>query len=125
MDAPLKELAKLEKLTEQSAGKGKSASIGDSVDSLLQSLRDVKDRLEAGTETDNTFSQLAITVEARKREVDERQKEIYSSLARFGKGLDKVNLGSLHHVGNVLTTLYRNSRIPCQLIHPCSLLNNP
>ena len=91
MDGPLKELAKLEKLTENGSGKGKSASIGTSLDSLLQSLRDVKDRLEAGTETEDTFSQLAKTVEARKKEVDERQKEIYNSLSRFGKALDKVS----------------------------------
>ncbi|KAF7984055.1 hypothetical protein HWV62_17593 [Athelia sp. TMB] len=95
MDGPLKELAKLEKLTENGSGKGKSASIGTSLDSLLQSLRDVKDRLEAGTETEDTFSQLAKTVEARKKEVDERQKEIYNSLSRFGKALDKTFTSSL------------------------------
>lgn len=91
MDGPLKELVKLEKLTDNGSGKGKSASIGTSLDSLLQSLRDVKDRLEAGTETGDTFSQLSKTVETRKKEVDERQKEIYNSLSRFGKALDKAS----------------------------------
>jgi DNA repair exonuclease SbcCD ATPase subunit len=90
MEGPLKELAKLEKLTEKTSANGKSPSISDSLDSLLESLRDVKDRLEAGTETQDTFGQLAVTVEARKKEVEDKEKEIYSSLSRFGKALDKV-----------------------------------
>lgn len=95
MEGPLKELVKLEKLTDKGSGKGKSASIGTSLDSLLQSLRDVKDRLEAGTETGDTFGQLSKTVETKKKEVDERQKEIYNSLSRFGKALDKVSVAWL------------------------------
>ena len=89
MEGPLKELAKLEKLTDKTSAKGKS-SISDSLDSLLQSLRDVKDRLQAGTETQDTYGQLAVAVEARKKEMEDKQKEIYSSLSRFGKALDKV-----------------------------------
>jgi DNA repair exonuclease SbcCD ATPase subunit len=89
MEGPLKELAKLEKLTDRTA-KGKSPSISDSLDSLLQSLRDVKDRLQAGTETQDTFGQLAVAVDTRKKEMEDKQKEIYSSLSRFGKALDKV-----------------------------------
>jgi predicted nucleic acid-binding Zn-ribbon protein len=91
MEGTLKELAKLEKLTDsKTSAKGKFPSISDSLDSLLQSLRDVKDRLQAGTETQDTFGQLAVTVEARKKETEDKQKEIYSSLSRFGKALDKV-----------------------------------
>jgi DNA repair exonuclease SbcCD ATPase subunit len=90
MEGPLKELAKLERLTDNASAKGKSPSISDSLDSLLQSLRDVKDRLEVGTETQDTFSQLAMTVDAKKKEVKDKEQEIYSSLARLGKALDKV-----------------------------------
>ena len=90
MEGPLKELAKLEKLTDKVSVKGKSPSISDSLDSLLQSLCDVKDRLNAGTQTQDTFGQLAVTVEARKKEIEDKQKEIYSSLSRLGKSLDKV-----------------------------------
>lgn len=87
MDAPLKELSKLEKLT---AGKGKEASIQDSLDSLLASLHEAKDQIEAtGVDTDTT-RQLARTVELRKKDVDDRQKEIYTSVSRLGKALDKV-----------------------------------
>jgi DNA repair exonuclease SbcCD ATPase subunit len=90
MEGPLKELAKLEKLTDKVSVKEKSPSISDSLDSLLQSLHDVKDRLDAGTQTQDTFGRLTMTVEARKKEIEDRQKEIYSSLSRFGKSLDKV-----------------------------------
>lgn len=95
MEGPLKELARLEKLTDSVSTKGKSSSISDSLDSLLQSLLDVKDRLEAGTETEDTFGRLALTVEAKKKEVDERLKEVYSSLSRLGKALDKVGAADL------------------------------
>ena len=90
MEGPLKELAKLESLTNNALPKGKSPSVSASLDYLLQSLRDVKDRLEAGTHTQDTFGQLALTVEARKKEAEDKAKEIYSSLARLGKALDKV-----------------------------------
>jgi E3 ubiquitin-protein transferase RMND5 len=89
MEGPLKELAKLEKLTSKSL-KGKAASVDDSLVSLLQSLRDAKDRLEVGVETEETIIQLAQTVDGIKKDVDDRQKEVYSSLSRLGKALDKV-----------------------------------
>ncbi|KZT69001.1 hypothetical protein DAEQUDRAFT_745413 [Daedalea quercina L-15889] len=90
MDAPLKELAKLQKLAgDSSSSKGKSPSINDSLDSLLQSLQEVKDRLQVGTATDETLTILSKTVESRKKEVDERQKEVYNALAKIGKALDK------------------------------------
>jgi DNA repair ATPase RecN len=89
MEGPLKELAKLEKLTSKSC-KGKAAFIDDSLVSLLQSLRDAKGRLEAGVEIEGTLVQLAQTVDIRKKDVDDKQKEVYSSLSRLGKALDKV-----------------------------------
>jgi len=91
MESPLKELAKLEKLTAKSSVKGKTHSIPDLLDSLLQSLDDAKDHIEGGTLLEETLIQLSQTIEARKKEVDERQKEVYSSLSRFGKALDKVS----------------------------------
>lgn len=90
MDGPLKELARLEKLTSNASSKGKAPSIHDSLDSLLHSLREVKDRLEVGSATGETLPILAKTIETRKKEVDERQKEVYNSLAKLGKALDKV-----------------------------------
>lgn len=90
MDGPLKELAKLERLTSNASSKGKSPSINDSLDSLLYSLREVKDRLQAGSATDETLNILAKTVEGKKKDVDDRQKEVYNTLAKLGKALDKV-----------------------------------
>ncbi|KAG2364500.1 CTLH/CRA C-terminal to lish motif domain-containing protein [Suillus spraguei] len=87
MDGPLKELSKLERLTERS--KGKTSSIENSLDSLLQSLREVKDRINAGSITEDTYVLLAQTVEAKKKEIDEKQKEVYNGIARLGKALDK------------------------------------
>ncbi|KZT11400.1 uncharacterized protein LAESUDRAFT_734266 [Laetiporus sulphureus 93-53] len=89
MDGPLKELTKLEELTSNASAKGKTPSVNDSLDSLLQSLREVQDRLKAGTVTDETLTILAKTVETKKMEVDERQKEAYNSLMKVGKTLDK------------------------------------
>ncbi|PCH38249.1 hypothetical protein WOLCODRAFT_136130 [Wolfiporia cocos MD-104 SS10] len=89
MDGALKELDRVEKLASNASLKGKSPSINDSLDSLLQSLREVKGRLHAGTATAETFSVLAKTVDSRKKDVDERQKEVYNSLGKVGKALDK------------------------------------
>lgn len=92
MDAVLKELDKLQKLTsdEPSTSKSKTPAIQGSLNSLLQTLQIQKKRLEAGLATEADLTILAQTVEARKREIDERQKEIYNSLARYSKALDKV-----------------------------------
>ncbi|KAH9951317.1 Sfi1 spindle body protein-domain-containing protein [Amylocystis lapponica] len=90
MEGPLKEMAKLEALTsDTSRGKRKAPSVNDSLDSLLGSLREVKDRLHAGSASDETLVLLAQTVESRRREVVERQKDVYNSLARYNKALDK------------------------------------
>ena len=91
MEASLKELAKLEKLAANSgSSKGKSPCITDSLDSLLQSLREAKEAIQTGTANDETFNGMSRKVDATKKDIDERQKEVYNSLARFGKALDKV-----------------------------------
>lgn len=87
MDAPLKELAKLEKLA---TAKGKGPSIPSTLDSLLQSLRDAKEKVQAGNLSAEQFVTLVQTVEVKKKEIDERQKEVYSAISRYGKALDKV-----------------------------------
>ncbi|KAN0140839.1 CTLH/CRA C-terminal to LisH motif domain containing protein [Lactarius tabidus] len=91
MDAALKELDKLQQLTSDSpsTGKSKTPAIQDSLNSLLQTLHAQKKRLEAGIASEAELATLAKSVESRKKEIDERQKEIYNSLARYGKALDK------------------------------------
>ncbi|KAG6889307.1 hypothetical protein C0995_001963 [Termitomyces sp. Mi166 len=89
MDGPLKELVKLEKLT---TSKGKATSINDTLDAILLSLHDAKKNLEdSGIVDEETLKQLSQAIEAKKKDVDDRQKEIYSSISRLGKVLDKVN----------------------------------
>jgi hypothetical protein len=88
MEGPLKELAKLDKLTAQSY----SRATVDSLDCLLESLQNAKQLiLEEGMASEDPFLRLVQAVETHKKEVDERQKEIYGSLSRFGKVVDKVS----------------------------------
>jgi hypothetical protein len=87
MEGPLKELTKLERLT---AAYGKAPSIADSLDSLLGALQNAKQQCQDLGEDEIALFQLGQTIEAKKKEVDERQKEVYSSVARLGKALDKV-----------------------------------
>jgi hypothetical protein len=99
MDGPMKELSKLQQLTNPSssgAKKSKTPSVDASLDSLLSSLRDVRAQVENGTATGVTLAALPKTVEARKKEVDEKQKEVYNAIAKLGKALDKVRF-NMHY----------------------------
>ncbi|EIN07386.1 hypothetical protein PUNSTDRAFT_89659 [Punctularia strigosozonata HHB-11173 SS5] len=106
MDAALKELDKLQQLTSsESAAKAKSPSIHDSLNSLLKSLNDAKNQVEASIilsesssaelsqdsreALQNTLTVLPKLVEGRKKDLDNRQKEIYNVLSKIGKVLDK------------------------------------
>ena len=88
MDAALKELAKLEKLTAD--GKAKSPPIDQTLDALLSTLRAERERVQSGNVPPETFEGLATKVESLKKDLDDRQKEIYNSISRYGKALDKV-----------------------------------
>lgn len=91
MDGPLKELAKLERLTAVgTSAKGKTTSISVTLDSLLLSLNQAKEQLQTDGMSPQALTTLTRNVETKKKEVDDRQKEIYSSVARIGKALDKV-----------------------------------
>ena len=91
MDGPLKELAKLEKLTAKSSENGKTPAIQDSLDSLLLALKDAKAGIEFLHSPEESLAHLAKEVESRRKEIDDRQKEIHGSLSRLGKALDKVS----------------------------------
>jgi hypothetical protein len=88
MDASLKELTRLETLT---ASSGKSPSVIESLDSLLASLREAKEEFLVGNYTGERLNHLTQKIESKKREIEDRQKEVYSVLSRFGKTLDKVS----------------------------------
>jgi hypothetical protein len=88
MDAALKELARLEKLTAD--GKAKSPSIDQTLDALLATLQAEREKIHSGGVSSETFEGLATKVETLKKDLDERQKEVYNSISRYGKVLDKV-----------------------------------
>ncbi|KAF9464657.1 ubiquitin-protein ligase E3 [Collybia nuda] len=91
MEGPLKELTKLERLTVSSE---KALSIADSLASLLNLLQDAKQQYQDRDLDEGLLTLLSRTIEI-KKEVDDRQKEVYSSIARLGKALDKKFPGSL------------------------------
>jgi len=87
MDAALKELAKLEKLAN---AKAPSISISSTLDNMLQTLYQAKEAMKTGDLSSEQFISLAQRIETAKKEIDDRQKEVYSATSRFGKALDKV-----------------------------------
>lgn len=89
MDVSLKELDKLEKITSPS-GKSKTSSFNDSLDGLLTALYDLRQKAEAGNLSEHDALNIVRVVEERKKALDDRQKEVYASLSRLGKALDKV-----------------------------------
>ena len=99
MDAAVKELARLEKLIAD--GKAKSPPVDQTLDALLATLRAERERVQSGSGSSETFEGLATRVEGLKKDLDDRQKEIYNSISRYGKALDKVrSLHVLELVGN-------------------------
>ncbi|RPD79963.1 hypothetical protein L226DRAFT_550172 [Lentinus tigrinus ALCF2SS1-7] len=90
MDGPLKELDKLERLAAgASVGKGKAPSVNQSLDVLLEALRNAREQFIAGTGSHANLVALAKLVEDKKKEIDDRQKEVYNATAKLGKALDK------------------------------------
>lgn len=76
-----------------SAGKGKqTVGVSDTLDGLLAALRDVKERIEAGTASEADVTNIARIVDERRSDVEDRQKEIHGTLGRIGKTLDKVRV---------------------------------
>lgn len=110
MQTALKELDKFQKLTSLpsegflassrvsllsasslSSGKGKqTTSVSDTLDGLLAALRDVKERVEAGTASEADVANLSRIVDEKRSDVEDRQKEVHATLGRIGKALDKV-----------------------------------
>ncbi|KAF8507231.1 CTLH/CRA C-terminal to lish motif domain-containing protein [Gautieria morchelliformis] len=98
MDTPLKELGKLEKLqafpssphsTPSKPAPKPTPSVSETLDSLLNSLQELKQRVEAGTTSEVVVQDAARLVEEKKKELDEKQKEIHGSLGKLGKAIDK------------------------------------
>jgi hypothetical protein len=92
MEGVLKEISKLEQLTQwDKPSKGKSPSISTSLDTLLTTLRAARTKVDTDSSSAGpSIVVLPKAVEDCRKEVDQRQKEVYNALAKIGKALDKV-----------------------------------
>jgi hypothetical protein len=124
-DPILKELDKLEFLFHNastpapSSIKVKSPSIPSSLDALLSSLNDAKRQLDSRVSPNTVGAQISNAIDGRKKDIDERLKEVYNSLGRIGKTLEKVNVPAVFaSMLNSCNTFNgtRNIQIPCQSI---------
>lgn len=84
MEALLSDLAKLEAIAAHD-GKGKSPAVSESLGALLEHLEAVQTE---GRPLDRV--QVLNLIDAKKKEIIARQREIHTAIARFGKTLDKV-----------------------------------
>lgn len=95
MDASLKELSKLEKLqvyslnADSSDNTKSSSSISDTLESLLDALQRLKQRVQTECSPEVLAESYSL-IESKKKEIDEKQKEVHTSLGRLGKTIDKV-----------------------------------
>ena len=72
--------------------KVKSPPIPSSLDALLAILKDAKQQLDSGVSPNTLGAQISNAIDGRKKDIDERLKEVYNSLGRIGKTLDKVSV---------------------------------
>jgi len=107
----LKELVRVEKLlsfasdapaaslkANSSGKKAATPSIASSLDSLLDSLHEFKHGIEAGATSAEAVEAIGRVVEGRKKDMDEKQREVYNALSKLGKALDKVQPEAPNHV---------------------------
>jgi len=75
--------------------KGTGQAISDWLDSLISSLQDSKNSITESDIDEEILLQLSRSIESTKKDIDDRQKEVYSSVSRLGKALDKKFPASL------------------------------
>ncbi|KEP54859.1 putative ubiquitin-protein ligase E3, partial [Rhizoctonia solani 123E] len=74
----------------KSKSKAPAPPIGQSLDALLASIYELRQKAGDGESvSDEDFQTLAKNVGEKKKDIEERQKEVYASLTRMGKLLDK------------------------------------
>ncbi|KAB5592614.1 Ubiquitin-protein ligase [Ceratobasidium theobromae] len=92
----------------KSKSKAPAPPIELSLDALLLQMYDLRQKLdvdgEPGNVTDDDFKSLAKAIEERRKDIDERQKEVYASLTRMGKLLDKKFTMPLPDTGPLFTS---------------------
>lgn len=99
-DAIYKEIDKLDLLLDNKRGasngkpvpKSKTKPITNSLDALLTSLNQAKAQLIAGKDIGDIASIVEKTVETSKKEIEDREKEMYNTLNKIGKAIDKASL---------------------------------
>ncbi|CAE6461702.1 unnamed protein product [Rhizoctonia solani] len=87
--------------------KAPAPPISQSLDALLSNLHELREKIvDGGTSAANEdeFKALAKTVDDKKKDIEERQKEVYASLARMGKLLDKKFSIALPDTGPLFTS---------------------
>ncbi|KAG8746438.1 hypothetical protein FRC12_014287 [Ceratobasidium sp. 428] len=102
--------------TKKTKTKAPAPAVGQSLDALLSHLYELKHKLsltetaETGAKSgpgdlsDDDFVALAKMVEERRKDIEERQKEVYASLGRIGKLLDKKFPMQLPDTGPLFTS---------------------
>jgi hypothetical protein len=93
MDGILKEIGKLEQLTQWDASiaKGKAPAVSTSLDTLLNTLRAARAQLDTDPAAAGaSLTALPKAVAECKKDIDQRQKEVYNAVVRIGKAMDKV-----------------------------------
>lgn len=102
-----KELAKLEALAAgpSSSKKGATATIAQTLDSLDHAMALAEEEIERGADPDEVIKRVTKVIEAKKSDTEKGLKEWYNSLARLGKGIDKVRMSMLYSVAAALNEL--------------------
>ncbi|KZS99287.1 hypothetical protein SISNIDRAFT_448176 [Sistotremastrum niveocremeum HHB9708] len=102
-DALHADILKLENLSGN--GRSKAPPIQQSLDALLESLYSAKAALETGSSTPRAVAtQVQKAVEGRKKDIDDRQKEIYGAIGKMGKNLDKKFPNTLPDLSTLFTS---------------------
>lgn len=96
MNASLRELERLEQLQVYSSESDLSAAttdgppcISESLEALLETLRSLRQRVQTESSLE-ALRELPNLMELKKKEIDDKQKEIHTCLGRLGKTIDKV-----------------------------------
>lgn len=96
MNASLRELEKLEQLQVYSSETDLSAAttngpscISESLETLLETLQSLRQRVQTECSLE-ALGELPNLIESKKKEIDDKQKEIHTCLGRLGKTIDKV-----------------------------------
>jgi hypothetical protein len=148
MEAISKDIARLEKLAawDATAAKGKAPSFVHSLDALLDELRAARTQLNGDVSGSSisdssamtimsaaaleTIRKLPLTVEACRKSIDLRQKELYNAHARVGKALDKAFPNPLPDLSEYIpqpsqpTTTSRSATISAATMSP-TLFSSP